>query len=70
MLLAYQDREEGRNGSPFAPVVRSSGSRGNQSRTEERKPSTTQQNKEHNRTSRPDGAGVLPMLLDRQSRKG
>ena len=25
MLLAYQDREEGRNGGPFAPVVRSSG---------------------------------------------
>ena len=25
MLLAYQDREEGRSGGPFAPVVRSSG---------------------------------------------
>ena len=40
-----------------------------ESRTEERKPSTTQQNEEHNRTSRPDGAGVLPMLLANQERK-
>ena len=69
MLLAYQDREEGRNGSPFAPVVRSSSSRGNRGRTEERKPSATQQNEEHNRTSRPDGAGVLPMLPANRERK-
>ena len=30
---------------------------------------TTQQNEEHNRTSRPDGAGVLPMLLANRERK-
>ena len=40
-----------------------------ESRTEERKPSTTQQNEEHNRTSCPDGAGVPPMLLADQDRK-
>ena len=38
-------------------------------RTEERKPNTTQQNEEHNRTSRPDGAGVLPMLLANQEER-
>ncbi len=34
---------------------------------EERNPSTTQQNEEHNKPSRPDGAGVLPMLLAYQA---
>ena len=47
----------------------------NRGRTEAGKPNTTQQNEEHNRTSRPDGAGVvgvlgvLPMLLAPQERK-
>ena len=61
---------EARNGSPFCPccqVLRlpreESQDRG--------KPSTTQQNEEHNRTSRPDGARVLPMpLADQERNKG
>ena len=38
-------------------------------RTEAGKPRTTQQNEEHNRTSCPDGARVLPMLLANRERK-
>ena len=61
-----QGRQE-RNGNPFAllsgpQVLRLP----RESRTEAGKPSTTQQNEEHNRTSCPDGAGVagvLTMLL-------
>ena len=55
---------------PLCPCCRRSGcSREDRGRTEERKPSTTQQNEEHNRTSRPDDAGVLPMLPANRERK-
>ena len=59
-----------RERQPRCPCCRwSRCSRGNQSRTEAGKPSTTQQNEEHNRTSRHDGAGVLPMLPANRERK-
>ena len=62
--------------SPFAPVAGGPDApegiedrKPDRGRTEAGKPSTTQQNEEHNKTSCPDGAGVLPMLLAYRERK-
>ena len=70
MLLANQDREEGRNGSPFAPVAGSPDApEGIRAGPRNGSPRTTQQNEEHNRTSCPQCIGVLPMLPANRERK-